>query len=64
MGMPEGKSLPARAELVGQKLKLLPLSSTSQLAGDTGLSSRQTERGIGDLQRMPGFPTAPRSVCS
>ena len=50
MGMPEGKSLPARAELVGQKLKLLPLSSTSQLAGDTGLSSRQTERGIGDLQ--------------
>ena len=50
MGMPEGKSLPARAELVGQKLKLLPLSSTSHLAGDTGLSSRQTERGIGNLQ--------------
>ena len=56
MGMPQldGKGLPERAELVGQKLKLLPLSSTSQLAGDTGLSLKRVERGINDLQRA-GF---------
>ena len=54
MGMPEGKSLPARAELVGRKMTALPLSSTSQLAGDTGFSLKRVERGINDLQRA-GF---------
>ena len=56
MGMPEldGKGLPERAELVGQKLKRLPLSGTTELVSDTGLSTRRVERGIRDL-REAGF---------
>ena len=56
MGMPKmnGKGLPERAELVAQKLKLLPLSGTTELGPDTGLSQRRVERGINDLQRA-GF---------
>ena len=49
-----GIYLPYRAQVVGERLLDFPLSTTSQLEADTGLSEGQAKRAIADLRDL-GF---------